>query len=1236
MGYHVGQDRVANHDTGLIFATAGILLEELKVHGLEALTKYKVVMIDECHERSCESDLCLTIIKEFMIAYPRSKLRLVLMSATFNHAQYKAFFQRVPGCEYVDTITLQTAQSINAFYTNVQMFYLEDVAKMIQRSTQTKKSWGDDSDSEDEGVKAIDFCNKMKSDPDNELKGFDNGRTLSHRMLACIGLLVDVLDEEESHDGIFLIFAPTYRHLEEIYDELASHDRYDLGVLHSSIDMEDCLKAMKIMENNGMNGKKLQRKILIASAIADSSVTIPNVTCVIDTCRSLKVKWDSERSKHNAKTVWSSQAICDQRRGRTGRTCEGRVFRLVHQGFYNNSFEPWEQAQLELASCRDEVISLLSSHNKVMSDPQALLQKCLDPPPINSVTKAIQYLVDIGACVIESSSRRQKLIPTDHGRLISALPFTVEEVGVIVHGAKHGFLHEAIALVAIKSIRPQPIVSAFGDDFSNQLNLRRYYPSVDVKDPMSVVVAHLAAYIFWHVKWNNVRDHAMKEHFEKFSGANNHPDASHLFGKQSIPHKRALDCNVGMWTSEMDKVHSDWCREHFINASSVKALSQYSDVAMKTLFRCDFEPEWLKCQPLEPTWKRDRVIKMQQNDVYSSVYGLVKGPDISSESLITLQQQGLAQRKNRVKDTDYACIHFLNGNCLYGDSCNNAHSFDAPRPLCRFYFRPGGCTNRSCAYSHKQEAVDETDNDAMITPTFGRFTGGPVKWYRQSATSLLLFGGRDILATLSFGLRAPPAITSTGDANGHGCPLGLSATRFHENHNLKKHFMNSQITKLAWNFPCVSADATDEENELLLRGFFMSAAAYFSSKLGVVGNFEVGIALQGNQFSKCNVLKAAQHSGFCLEWSDHFDCSAFPNFKPCYSSNESMNVHNARFYVFQLKKLQMLDPISPMIDLKYGAMFGIELEMSLAGHYPTSHIAMELQKAGIRVDIIRRFSEGKRTSRHWKIVEDASLVCNRSAPDCNKFELVSPILQSEDGLTNAANLLRHLSNFKPKLNKSMGFHVHVDVSKYNAKQLSAICQQLIRYEDAIDCIMPPSRRTGSDNSNRFFMSNGGVAKSNFGITESSLITKLGRCKTIRELAGIMNFGDTRYYKFNLQNLKNGRQPTIEFRQHSSTADHEKVGAWVRFCIRFCENAANLEHFIPDFDDELLSIDVKFDYLFKNLIRDVALFEFYRKRRALLTVDEEGDGCCYDCALGRGCKGVSFLPDELQHQVRVQS
>jgi HrpA-like RNA helicase len=300
-----------------LFVTAGILLEELKLRGVDVLQKYKGVIIDECHERSRESDLCLTIIREMMGAYPRSKMRLVLMSATFDHARYATFFRGVSGCEYIDTFTIQSMGNGSVYHDQVETLYLEDINKMYREHRFSRGM-------NDAGA----YSRHMLADPINHLKGDDEGRTLSPEILIVIRCLMEFLDIQEEDGKIFLIFAPTYRHLEQIWYELDDSGNYQLDVLHSSVDLEDCLKSMQSI--GGMGSHSL-RRVLLASAIADSSVTIPNVSCIIDTCRALEVKWDPEKSTYKPKTVYASQAICDQRKGRTGRTCPGRVFRLVHQ-----------------------------------------------------------------------------------------------------------------------------------------------------------------------------------------------------------------------------------------------------------------------------------------------------------------------------------------------------------------------------------------------------------------------------------------------------------------------------------------------------------------------------------------------------------------------------------------------------------------------------------------------------------------------------------------------------------------------------------------------------------------------------------------------------------------------------------------------------------------------------------------------------------------------------------------
>jgi HrpA-like RNA helicase len=120
----------------------------------------------------------------------------------------------------------------------------------------------------------------------------------------------------------------------------------------------------------------------------------------------------------------------------------------------------------------------------------------MDPPPPPVVTSAIAYLADIGACTETRSKRYTKLVPTDYGRLLAALPFAVSDSHIIISGGRTGSLHEALALRAIIGMRPHPIFHHFADTNANEALLRRYHAQVEVKDPLSVAFANLSG-----VKW---------------------------------------------------------------------------------------------------------------------------------------------------------------------------------------------------------------------------------------------------------------------------------------------------------------------------------------------------------------------------------------------------------------------------------------------------------------------------------------------------------------------------------------------------------------------------------------------------------------------------------------------------------------------------------------------------------------------------------------------------------------
>jgi hypothetical protein len=196
----------------------------------------------------------------------------------------------------------------------------------------------------------------------------------------------------------------------------------------------------------------------------------------------------------------------------------------------------------------------------------------------------------------------------------------------------------------------------------------------------------------------------------------------------------------------------------------------------------------------------------------------------------------------------------------------------------------------------------------------------------------------------------------------------------------------------------------------------------------------------------------------------------------------------------------------------------------------------------------------------------------------------------------------------------MGFHVHIDVSAYTTSQLIKVCQQFVKYEEVIDSFMPPSRRSGSTESDSYFQSNRESVEDQvcyYGHgTNRQVHDALENCHDVPSLVNLMNRSG-RYYKLNMQNLVTGRQPTIEFRQHSATMNYEKVSAWIRFCICLCVNSAKLQVPTPFKEDS--TIEKKFNGLFQFVIKDRALRAFYMKRQDQVA-NGEGDDCvcCSEC------------------------
>ena len=202
--------------------------------------------------------------------------------------------------------------------------------------------------------------------------------------------------------------------------------------------------------------------------------------------------------------------------------------------------------------------------------------------------------------------------------------------------------------------------------------------------------------------------------------------------------------------------------------------------------------------------------------------------------------------------------------------------------------------------------------------------------------------------------------------------------------------------------------------------------------------------------------------------------------------------------------------------------FGIEIE---AGDVPTHELESALNRAFAEAGLdMTAEQEGYNhiTRTHWKITSDASVEMR------NPFEVVSPILQGQNGLDQLKVVCATLNELGARVNVSCGLHVHLNATDLTVGEILSVYNRYADFGSQIDTVVSPSRRGE-------------------GARYVSKINKLtGSYKSKQRLANARG----KYHKVNLVNVS--ERGTIEFRQHQGTTDFEKITNWLSFLQSFVE------------------------------------------------------------------------------------
>ena len=424
VGYSIRGETKSSKDTKITFVTTGVLLRRLQTSGgriedvIASLANVSHVVIDEVHERSLDTDFLLSIMRD--VLKRRKDLKLVLMSATLDAATFRDYFT-TKGLE------VGLVEIAGRTYP-VEDYYLDDIIRM------TGFTPGNDR-FRDDGYNDVETA----KDPVNKIIQ-KLGSRINYSLLLETTKAIDSELYHANKKGGILIFLPGVAEIGRTVNELRSVSSLHVLPLHASLDTREQRRVF----TNPPPGK---RKVVVATNVAETSITIDDIVAVIDTGRVKETSFDPANNMRRLEETWASRAACKQRRGRAGRVQAGHCYKL-----YTRKLEEEQMAERPEPEIRRVPLEQLCLSVRAMGvrDVGEFLAQTPTPPETAAVEGAVDVLRRMGALDGDEL--------TALGTQLAAIPADLRCGKLMVHGAVFGCLAECVAIAAVLSAR-SPFVS---------------------------------------------------------------------------------------------------------------------------------------------------------------------------------------------------------------------------------------------------------------------------------------------------------------------------------------------------------------------------------------------------------------------------------------------------------------------------------------------------------------------------------------------------------------------------------------------------------------------------------------------------------------------------------------------------------------------------------------------------------------------------------------------------------
>jgi len=477
VGYAVRLDSIAGPTTRLLYVTSGILLRRLQED--PDLLGVGCVIIDEVHERTLDIDFCLLIMKR-LLQDNKLRVKLVIMSATLQANVFVKYFNDIGGTASPLPAARRTPNHVHfeGRTFSVEPFFMEDALHWTGFRPDAKSGFlchnqqasvvpctgilraALDHTPESRALLIAERQRLAAADNQAIATSFDQRPPQVDMAAVQVDLIAALVAAIHATGipGAILVFLPGLKDIEEVQRRVKVMDRSrSLLVLpvHSLLPRHS-QGALFRPPPRGF------RKVILATNIAESSLTVDDVVFVIDSGLTKGIDYDSAREISTLKNVPVSQANVLQRRGRAGRVQPGVAIHLLPRAAFDRlpptPVSELLRVPLEEVCLRIKALDYANVHS--------FLACAIDPPEPHSIDRAVQQLRRTGAIDVAEGL-------TPLGWLLAAMPIAPRLGKLLVLGAMFGVLTPMTVLVAFLSAR-SPFVASIDRSAEKELRCKRF------------------------------------------------------------------------------------------------------------------------------------------------------------------------------------------------------------------------------------------------------------------------------------------------------------------------------------------------------------------------------------------------------------------------------------------------------------------------------------------------------------------------------------------------------------------------------------------------------------------------------------------------------------------------------------------------------------------------------------------------------------------------------------------